>query len=402
MSERTNNFIRLGNVRLDDNAFNYEIRKEDVDKKAQSIFEHYDTSGDGILDCDELSVLKKDMDEANTDDKADRLTKKESKTFLEKVFPDGNVKASNIEKFANSLQKNYEYKIENILDDIFDNSRQGNTGDCWLLQQARSLSLTDWGTKAIKDSITEDELNDCYTVTLSGVNYTATITKSELKKGRKKLSSGELNMILLELAVKKYFEQEVKTGNMDLGKDVLRGGWLTGKLSLQYLLTGKQGHTFVLRADEHKKHKKPKDQDVYEWEQAKDTHSYLGKREQMEKILSKLAQNTGKYALGCTFVSHKKWDNKESYDKAEKNKRYNNTNNHAFTVKEIKLDENGNLKEVILINPWDSAREIHKTADEFLDQVGFLSVVSEDDNYEEFMDQVSTVSYTTKDGKDID
>ena len=106
----------------------------------------------------------------------------------------------------------------------------------------------------------------------------------------------------------------------------------------------------------------------------------------MEKILLKLAQKPGEYALGCTFVSHKEWDNRDSYDKKERKDKFNNAEHHAFTIKDIVLDDEGNIEEIILINPWYTSSEIHKTPDEFLDQVGYLSVVSEDDNYDEIMD----------------
>ena len=184
MSKTTNNFIKIGKVNLDDNAFNYELKKEDVDSKAQSIFDYYDTSKDGILDSDELSALKNDIEEANAD-KNEALDKSEEKIMLNKVSPDGTIKTKDLNTFFNDMEKSYRTRIETVSDGVIDNFEQANhLGNCWLLQEAMSLSCTDWGAELIKNCITVDKENNCYVINFDGVGAKVKLNFDEVEKVR--------------------------------------------------------------------------------------------------------------------------------------------------------------------------------------------------------------------------
>ncbi len=100
---------------------------------------------------------------------------------------------------------------------IDDDFAQGNIGDCALLSSVYSLSLTEEGSKAIKDAI---KINknwyfkvESYDVHFTGVDETYHITPEELKEAKEMgndnrvYSWGDDDMTLLELAMEKCFEE---------------------------------------------------------------------------------------------------------------------------------------------------------------------------------------------------
>lgn len=96
---------------------------------------------------------------------------------------------------------------ENIIanGEIDTNFKQGRTGDCWLLAAIKGISLNPTGLQILNDSINVEPNGDVI-VTLKGVNKTYRITKEELN-GSTELSSGDLDIRALEIAVNRYFRE---------------------------------------------------------------------------------------------------------------------------------------------------------------------------------------------------
>ena len=77
MGDRTYNYIKYnnGSNRISDNAYNYDVKKESMDPSYINIFEYYDKNGDNNLDTTELAILKKDINEANSNKVKQNLNK---------------------------------------------------------------------------------------------------------------------------------------------------------------------------------------------------------------------------------------------------------------------------------------------------------------------------------------
>lgn len=95
---------------------------------------------------------------------------------------------------------------------------QGKQGDCWLISGILSLSYTDEGKEIIKNAISQNENGD-YEVYFKGIDKTYTVTKDELdeanisslKNGlglsKSKYSTGDDDMLLIELALEKIIDE---------------------------------------------------------------------------------------------------------------------------------------------------------------------------------------------------
>ena len=188
-----------------------------------------------------------------------------------------------------------------------------NTGDCWILAGVNSLNQTDWGRQIIKNSIKPDGKGGAV-VTLKGAQGSQKafhITAADMKKAEQndKYSAGDNDMTAIELAVEKYAELKAKEGKLDKAQDELIDGAL--KVSMQELMTGKRPHYFRFG----------------------DT--------KLDEIFKKIEQNPGEYSIYTSFLE----DSPPMYKE------------HAFTLKSIEKDKNGN-KIVTLINPWDSSQTV--------------------------------------------
>ena len=250
------------NSKINKDSVQYSVNKKDVNKECRTLFDHYNTDGDKKLGEEELTELMLDLKNADSDED-DVISSKEANKLLKSMKTGKNKKVTKTErknffKFLNSIQKNYMNNISNNSDGIIDEAnQQGATGvgDCWMLSQMRGMSKTEWGAKAIKDSISQDKETGTYKVNLKGVNFEAEITQKEIDKARKDgqtlqngkgspYTSGDLDALLLELSVEKYFKQEIDNGNLVRRDKILFGNQMAGKTSLQYMLTGKTGHQY--------------------------------------------------------------------------------------------------------------------------------------------------------------
>lgn len=203
------------------------------------------------------------------------------------------------------------------------------TGDCWLLTGVNSLNSTKWGKEIIKNAINSDGKGGAV-VTLKGAKkenkeFHITVNDVIAAKINEKYSAGDDDMLVIELAVEKYAKELITSGKLDKPEDVAITGGIG--ISSVELLTGSK------------------------------THKFPEKDRFMDKALEKIYDNPGDYAVYCSFI-----DNKDDM-----------YNNHAYTIKKIGIDLDGN-KSAILINPWDSSEEIVIPYDKFRANLKYLAV----------------------------
>ncbi len=154
---------------------------------------------------------------------------------------------SDVVGIAVNVEPNWESSDENnkAKDGIIGDTQQGQLGDCWLLSGVNALSYTEEGQKIIKDAL---EYHDGYTtVHLKGaIDYD--ITDEEVEKARSEnYSTGDDDMLILELAAKKAYE-DIANRNIMLDSgfyDILiwgNDGSINGSNSafLMYLITGRE------------------------------------------------------------------------------------------------------------------------------------------------------------------
>lgn len=115
-------------------------------------------------------------------------------------------------------------------DGIIGDFRQGNTGDCWFLTETKLVSRTPEGAEIIKKSIKNNN-NGTFTVTFKGApdkNYS--VTEEEIRKSKDKLSEGDKDVRILEIAADKW---RLETQ----GKSIDKAG---SSLEANFLLTGQK------------------------------------------------------------------------------------------------------------------------------------------------------------------
>ena len=221
-------------------------------------------------------------------------------------------------------------------------TKQGSTGDCWLMSRVNALSYTDKGKEIINNAL-EYNANST-TVHLRGFGD-ITITNEELQEAKNsgKFSNGDDDMLALELAMQKFIK-EVKSGNIKLdpnmpdeiknaiettleSSDNVSGGF---PVLMMYLLTGKVGAS-----------------------QGSMTQGGEG----VKNLLEQFEKNGGKDVAMCASFG-------ENTNVQDIN---GNTvtliGPHAYSIKEVKDGI------CTLINPWDSSQEI-KVSIDTLDSVG--------------------------------
>lgn len=265
----------------------------------------------------------------------------------------------------NSLQGNVSIngKIEN--------SEQGELGDCFFLAQINALSDTDFGKEAIKNSIIDNN-DGTYTVKLKGANKKFTISKQEIlyaktltNNGKNTYSKGDDDMVLLELAFERYFNQTnefidddfIKESKQELLKtknskgevfecrtQISYGGFggdfanYNSGTDIAFLLTGKQSFKGF-----------PLDKDN------KDT---------INAILKLKASNKNNIAI--TFGLGELKDS--SNNKVAKEYKDFYSDRHLSHIKSVALDDNENITSVTITNPWDNNKTITLPYEKFMNE----------------------------------
>ncbi|MCQ2739940.1 MAG: hypothetical protein MJ237_06910 [bacterium] len=367
------------------------IDRDSISSKEISIFDHYNVNPDDILQGDELKLLISDIKKADINNDG-QYSKKEIRKFLKSTPMD---KKMSVRKFNEFIENITYYSKKSRLNESngqIESFFQLEKSDCWLLSGIKSLSLTSWGKKAIKDSILDNNDEGTYTVKLNGVNFETIINQEDIDKAREEYYSiGDLDVLLIELATERYLRQEVEKGNIVRESDVLEGSSGIGEISAQYLLTGEKGFGFCLAQSKEEKIKET-EQKLSEASEAmkfgyKNTQDYwfnTYSQDTFKKLLYKLSENNDT-ALTCSFKESRNWFKKELYDEKDINS-FDNLSEHAYVIKNIEKDENNNITNIILINPHDSDILIKKSLGDFLNQINNVTVVNIDDDYEKYKD----------------
>ena len=398
MADLAPKFINIiSEFTLSDNAFNYELEEWRVNNKYLSIFQYYDENKDGTLQVNELQKIKQDIDSINNDEDKNSLSQKEINSLLFKIFPKQFDHPEGImEEFLKTIQFNYQNIIERFSDGKIDFSMQQQNGDCWLLSQVRALSSTDWGAKAIKESITYDEKNEKFIIDLKGVNFSCEINYDEIANAKNDPAKpiGDIDMLLLELATEKYFKQEIAAGNMNKDpQNPLNGGPEVGETTMQYLLTGNKGLEIFMHNKKLKKfHRKDNKMLKIAYAENNENANFLVKNaknfanvhKDKKKIeFLKILSQSNNYAMLVNFYNKENWNNQEDYINLNDQDTFDHQIKHSYQLEKIITDSDGEITDIILINPWNPEVEIHKSLKEFLDQISNITVVNETDNYDE-------------------
>ena len=262
----------------------------------------------------------------------------------------------------------------NSKDGQIEDTEQGATGDCWLLSGINALSYTEEGKEIIKNAL---EYHDAYTVVhLATGDYLIDDSEVATTKGSTQYSSGDDDMIILELAIEKALD-EIANGDVVLTEDApwylandkdgngnrestsvgnssTEGGW---QAELWYLLTGKA------------------------------SVGSISGDENIKNVLDEFEKNNGKdIALACIINSNSLGDKEvEGLDK--KNGSYYITDangnehklgqGHAYAVKSVDGDT------VVVTNPWDSGKEIVLTREQYIALFDYNQKIDLSDNNKE-------------------
>ena len=249
---------------------------------------------------------------------------------------------------ARKKSNNFTVQGNDTQDGKITGTYQRGTGDCWLLSGINALASTKDGAKIIAESLDYQENGDVIVHLKGAGDYT--VYKSEIdaiknqqSKGSAQYSVGDDDMLILEIAVEKVFDdiaakkikwadgtpQEFETqqelmADLQNYKNSITGGQIT---QLMYLLTGKKTE-------------------------------HLNDKASMEAALNDKQMKD--VALGAAMHS----------DKVVKDVNGNNVQLyglHAYSIKNVTGDT------VTVINPWDSNEEITLSRSTFMQAFEHIS-----------------------------
>lgn len=193
----------------------YSTPNEDGGKTSVSYNLKDKTTTERVYDS-ENRMIKYDYD--SPDKKKDRTQTVSynadgSKTINDKSFVT-NITTTYDEK--GKLQtKDTKYNYES--DGKIDATNQRSIGDCWVLSGVNAINQSEIGKKMLSDALTHND-DGSITVKLKGVNkeYTfsaAEIVSNEYQTPNKKYSSGDTDMNLFEMAIGRYRQELIESGD---------------------------------------------------------------------------------------------------------------------------------------------------------------------------------------------
>lgn len=232
-----------------------------------------------------------------------------------------------------------------------ENFQMGKAADCWLLSGIKALSDTSYGAKIIKNSISQAS-NGNVTVTLKGVNETYTFTPKEIDEEKEYLSSGDDDVDVFEMAVKKHRKKNLLMNyprpyylNKNLGKriplDALCPLDAGNTDEAFFLFTGKELRYFSSDKP-HDKESLKIEKEIEEIYPEFFQYTYSG---DVNKVLSAKQYHFDDYIAGVCFKSNK--------DEMKMG--------HGYSIKKVDADF------VTIIDPWDSSKEIKVSKKDFID-----------------------------------
>lgn len=224
--------------------------------------------------------------------------------------------------------------------------KQGQTGDCWLVAAIKAAADNPQARKMLDDLVSVDDKGNV-TVHLKGVNKTYVITKEELE-GANELSSGDMDVRAIEIAVNRYFEEEYEhSWNPHRKNDIDKGG--QSQMAFQ-ILFGKGGKSFLAESF---------------WGSLYDALFNVN-----DSLIKKIKSGKAIVVVSVTEAL-KVSDLKDAYDADGDPVQL--IGSHAYSV--IDADE----EYVYLVNPHDSSKVIKMRIEDFKDTFNSADVLELDD-----------------------
>ena len=282
------------------------------------------------------------------------------------------------------------------VDGIIGNFKQGKIADCYILSALISLANTEIGAEILKNNI-KNIANNSYEVTLPGAeivnnNYKLEnkksfitgkyiITSSEIENARKsgKYSSGDLDVLIYELAFEKYREEVLKTKEINKQKSEYgQAGQYTGDGTFLDPLNGGNSHDaiFILTGKKSKNYKissedvLPYPKGYIQSSKTNTIETTLNKRG-VENLLDKFEKNPRRYAISFSL-------------------RLDDGGRHAVSLTKIR----GNR--IYFSNPWNTEKEFSLAKDDLFKYAYnvIISDMQEPSLFEEIRDKM--INFTGK------
>ncbi|MBD5401428.1 hypothetical protein HDR58_01320 [bacterium] len=236
-------------------------------------------------------------------------------------------------------------------------SAQEGSGECYLNASNMALSFSDKGAVLLKKSISESPMGGYY-VTLYGakdrkgnpikyfisqkelkqaqeeyINMTSIQADGSKKTARyKRYSSGDADIVLLDLAIEKYRKaSKYKLRYQDTKAvkgydDYLSGGFSARTLEL---ITGKKGYRDTYQYVENVKNNNLTSTANAKPVKGKSYKAYADRDKKLDLRLKNIAENQNLVISTCTFLcADNNWGNF---------KKYNLYENHAYAIKSVNL-----------------------------------------------------------------
>lgn len=246
------------------------------------------------------------------------------------------------QELINLFKREENKKIE--INGTIEKFKQGYTGDCWALAGIKALADTKKGAELIKNMIFQDKDGNV-TVKLPGTGEVYKFTTKEINRAEGRLSIGDDDVRVLEMALEKHREKLIKAGASSgileqLGlKDFRESvGCGTEKMPLD---GGTGAEIFSIFTG-----KKPEISISQNGLQVafNNLMQYFGGKA-TETYLDMIQKNPEKYAATTSFIFKKN---------------AHITNGHYYSIRAV--DKNN----VYLFNPWDSSKLLKMKKSNFI------------------------------------
>lgn len=233
------------------------------------------------------------------------------------------------------------------IDEEIGQFKQSKTvGDCWLVSSIKALSETTKGAQAIKDDISKDPQTGNVTVKLkTGDSYT--FTPEEISNAKSRLSTGDDDVRVLEMAVEKHRKNKIEECKRT-GKKYYGNG-----TEEQPLYNGDPQDAVTLLAGRLSQ----------ELDSSKNNNeSELMAKPTRDTYLDMIEKYPDKYSAVITF-------NKNDSSK-------NIVTDHLYTIDHVDGDN------IMLVNPWNSSEKTLISRDELLSNCNAMNTVTCENNDE--------------------
>jgi len=312
-------------------------------KKTKAVSIWQDTNGDGKFDVKETIDMtgRKKMTKLD-ESKSDAKTVKDQ--LLEKF------RKTQSDESKAKIQQKENKKVQ--IDGKMGASVQGNSGDCWLLAGVNALAKNKTGAKMIKELISVDQKGNA-TVKLKGTGEVYTFSPNEIKSARVRLSSGDDDVRIIEMAMEKHRAKLIKQGASksileELGLKDVKSSIGSGTKE-NPLKSGYSSELFEVLLG--KKTERCKNSNFLQIAENKVAGAFGGK--DPNYYLTQMQKNPQKYAatmsfrngVGSLIVS-----------------------GHEYSIASVDKET------VSLVNPWDSSKILKMKRADFLKNCGDLDV----------------------------